>query len=84
VALAPADLVVPAGLPAPLADDVAAQLAGLAGPHTVVTVTTDGLDKALRASPARLSTMGRDLDADYWYFLGCAAAGRHAAALLGG
>ena len=32
--------------------------------------------------PVRLSTMGRDLDQDYAYFLTSAAAGRHAAALL--
>jgi hypothetical protein len=53
--------------------------------HRVVRVRTDGLDAALRSSPARLSTMGRSLDEDYWYFLAAAAAGRHAAALaLGG
>jgi len=31
----------------------------------------------------KLSTMGRDLDADHAYFLTAAAAGRHAAALVG-
>ncbi len=40
---------------------------------------TEGLDAALRALPVKLSTMGRDLDADHAYFLAAAAAGRHAA-----
>ncbi|HEY6597507.1 MAG TPA: DUF3866 family protein [Asanoa sp.] len=78
VALAPADLVVPAGLD----DLLGAQLAGLASRHRLVRVATDGLDAALRASPVPLSTMGRGLDADHAYFLAHAAAGRHAAALL--
>jgi len=81
VALAPADLVVPAGLPDPLATRVHADLAPLAQRHRTVSVPTDGLDAALRALPVRLSTMGRDLDADHAYFLAAAAAGRHAAAL---
>jgi hypothetical protein len=51
--------------------------------HTLIRVATDGLDAALRASPVGLSTMGRGLDADYAYFLAAAAAGRHAAALIG-
>jgi hypothetical protein len=79
VALAPADLVVPAGLD----DLLGAQLAGLASRHRLVTVATDGLDAALRALPVPLSTMGRGLDADHAYFLAHAAAGRHAAALVG-
>jgi hypothetical protein len=82
VALAGADLVVPTGLPPELDADVRDQLKPLAERHRIVDVSTDGLDEALRASPAQLSTMGRSLDADYWYFLACAAAGRHAAALL--
>jgi hypothetical protein len=82
VALAPADLVVPAGLTAPLAAAVTAALAPLAPPHRVATVEVDGLDEAMRALPVKLSTMGRDLDGDHAYFLACAAAGRHAAALL--
>jgi len=81
VALAPADLVVPAGLPDSLATRVHADLAPLAQRHRIVSVPTDGLDAALRALPVRLSTMGRDLDADHAYFLAAAAAGRHAAAL---
>jgi hypothetical protein len=82
VALAPADLVVPDDLPAGLAAEVAKGLAGLPERHRVVRVPTAGLDAALRALPVKLSTMGRDLDADHAYFLSAAAAGRHAAALL--
>jgi hypothetical protein len=81
VALAPADLVVPTGLPAALADVVAEALAPLAGRHRIVAVDGTGLDAALRGLPVKLSTMGRDLDADYAYFLAAAAAGRHAAAV---
>jgi hypothetical protein len=80
VALAPADLVLPAGLDPALG--VEAALAPLHARHRVVTVPVDGLDTALRALPLKLSTMGRDLDADHVYFLAAAAAGRHAAALL--
>ncbi len=81
VALARADLVVPADLPTELAGLVNAAVAGLAERHRLVYVPTDGLDAALRALPVKLSTMGRDLDADHSYFLAAAAAGRHAAAL---
>jgi hypothetical protein len=81
VALAPADVAVPA-LPAPLGERIAAQAAPLAERHRLVTVPLDGLEDALRASPVRLSTMGRGLDEDLAYFLAAAAAGRHAAALL--
>jgi hypothetical protein len=77
VALAPADLVVPAELAA----EFAAVLAPLAARHRIVPVETEGLDEALRALPVKLSTMGRDLDADHAYFLAAAAAGRHAARL---
>jgi hypothetical protein len=76
VALARADIAVPAGLEL--------DLSTLAARHRIVTVHTDGLDAALRASPAKLSTMGRGLDEDYPYFLAGAAAGRHAAGLLRG
>ena len=81
VALAPAEVVVPelAGEPGAR---VAAAAAGLGGRHRIVPVTVDGLEEALRACPVGLSTMGRGLDADLPYFLSCAAAGRHAAALL--
>ncbi len=81
VALAGADLVVPEGVDTALG--VAAALAPLRVRHRVVTVPVDGLDAALRALPVKLSTMGRDLDADHVYFLAAAAAGRHAARLLG-
>jgi hypothetical protein len=80
VALAPADLVVPAGVDGSLRMDAA--LAPLRARHRVVTVAVDGLDSALRTLPVKLSTMGRDLDADLVYFLAAAAAGRHAAALV--
>ena len=83
VALAHADIVVPAGLPEPLASDVATAIAQLGIRHTLVEVAIDGLDAALRDLPVRLSTMGRDLDSDHAYFLSAAAAGRHAATLLG-
>jgi hypothetical protein len=46
-------------------------------------VPVDGLYDALRSAPVKLSTMGRDLDADRAYFEAAAAAGRHAAGLLG-
>jgi hypothetical protein len=82
VALAPADLVVPVGLPAPLARDVESALAPLCPPHRLVRVDPDGLDEALRRLPLKLSTMGRDLHADHAYFPAAGAAGRHAAALL--
>jgi hypothetical protein len=80
VALAPADLVVPAGVDPALGVDTA--LAPLRQRHRVVTVAVDGLDEALRALPVKLSTMGRDLDTDHVYFLAAAAAGRHAASLV--
>jgi hypothetical protein len=81
VALAPADLVVPADLPASLAETVAAALGPLAPPHRLVRVPSADLETALRSSPVRLSTMGRGFDADPAYFLSAAAAGRHAATL---
>jgi hypothetical protein len=82
VALAPADLVIPAGLPSRLRTEVLTALEPLAARHRLVTVAVDGLDATLRALPVKLSTMGRGLDADHAYFIACAAAGRHAAALL--
>jgi hypothetical protein len=81
VALAAADIVVPTGLPQPLADDVARDVAPLADRHRIVEVETDGLLDALRALPVRLSTMGRSLEQDTSYFLAAAAAGRRAAEL---
>jgi hypothetical protein len=98
VALRPADLVLPdplidalAGTPGgdrageridELAREIETALAPLARTHRLVRVDTAGLDDALRASPVRLSTMGRGLDRDRVYFLAAAAAGRHAATLL--
>jgi len=82
VALAPADVVLPS-LPGPLGERIAAEAAPLGSRHRLVTVGVDGLEDALRACPVPLSTMGRDLDGDLAYFLAAAAAGRHAAALLG-
>src|SRR6266702_3019653 len=81
VALARADVVVPA-LPGKFGARVAAEAATLSGRHDLVTVPADGLEAALRACPARLSTMGRGLDEDLAYFLAAAAAGRHAGRLL--
>jgi hypothetical protein len=83
VALARADVVVP-GLPGPFGAQVAAEAAELGARHAIVTVPVDGLETALRASPARLSTMGRGLAEDLAYFLAAAAAGRHASRLLRG
>ena len=81
VALARADVVVPA-LAGEFGAQVAAEAAPLGGRHELVTVPADGLEAALRACPARLSTMGRGLDEDLAYFLAAAAAGRHAGRLL--
>jgi hypothetical protein len=82
VALSPADVVVPE-LPGQFGVDVRAQAAALARRHHLVDVAVDGLADALAQSPTRLSTMGRGLDEDLAYFLAAAAAGRHAARLLG-
>jgi hypothetical protein len=81
VALAPADVVIPA-FPQPQATRVAADVAPLATRHRLITVPVDGLDEALRATPVSLSTMGRSLDEDHEYFLAAAAAGKYAASLL--
>ena len=54
------------------------------GRHRLVEVDAGSdLLVALAASPVRLSTMGRGLDADPAAFLAAAAAGVHAAGLLG-
>lgn len=82
VALAPADVVLPA-MTGELGDDVRSQAAALVDRHRLVEVPVDGLEAALRICPTRLSTMGRGLDEDLFYFLAAAAAGRHAASLLG-
>src|ERR1700677_2795209 len=82
VALARADVVVP-DLPGQFGAQVAREAEPLAERHRIVTVPVDGLEAALRACPAPLSTMGRGLDEDLAYFLTAAAAGRHAGRLLG-
>jgi hypothetical protein len=77
VALAPADVVVPAsyaGLAAPALADLAR--------HRVVEVDDTGLPEALQGWRSLLSTMGRGLDDDPVAFVAAAAAGRHAASLL--
>jgi hypothetical protein len=83
VALARADVVVP-DLPGEFGVRVAAQAAPLGERHNLVRVAVDGLMEVLAGSPVRLSSMGRGLDGDGAYFLAAAAAGRHAAHLLGG
>jgi len=50
--------------------------------HRLIMVDLTGLRTVLAASPIRLSSMGRGLDADPAYFLAAAAAGRHATTLL--
>ena len=67
-----ADLIVPIR-------DALARLSG----HRLVTVGLAGLREVLARSPIRLSSMGRELVDDPGYFLAAAAAGRHAASLLG-
>jgi hypothetical protein len=87
VALRPADVVVPVmvGALAELSAQVAAEARVLGPPwgiHRLVRVATDGLLSVLEGVPG-LSTMGRSLADDPGAFLAAAAAGRHAAALLG-
>jgi len=81
VALAPADVVVPASY-AGLVDPV---LVGAAphGRHRLVTVADHDLERALGPWSPLLSTMGRGLAEDPVAFVAAAAAGRHATALLG-
>ncbi|WP_432825407.1 DUF3866 family protein [Dactylosporangium sp. CA-092794] len=79
VALAPADLVMPADLSPALAAVVRPALSALCPPHTLVEVPSTDLAEALAALPVKLSTMGRDFTQDTAYFLSAAAAGRHAA-----
>ncbi len=79
VGLGPVCLPLPNNLPDELAQSVARDLADRPDRAILERVETTGLDEALRASPVRLSTMGRTLDEDYAYFLINAAAGRFAA-----
>lgn len=81
VALRAADVALPQADVAPW-PDVRSSCARLAERHRLVDVPLDGLADALRATPVRLSSMGRGLDEDPAYFLAAAAAGRHAASLL--
>jgi hypothetical protein len=81
VALAPADVAVPE-MGGAFGAEVVATVAQLSPPHRLVTIDTSGLRDAVAAAPVRVATMGRNLDEDTAYFLGCAAAGRHAATLL--
>jgi hypothetical protein len=80
--MAPADIVVP-HLDGALGDEVRAAVAGLCPPHRLVDVALDGLLDAVAAAPVTVSTMGRGLGEDTAYFMACAAAGRHAATLVG-
>ena len=82
VALARADVVVPV-LDGEFGALVAGQAQLLAERHHLVGVPTGGLLAALAGCPVPLTTMGRGLDEDRAYFLAAAAAGRHAAGLLG-
>ncbi|WP_454856120.1 DUF3866 family protein [Promicromonospora soli] len=95
VALAPADIPVPAptadveNLPAwgpPLTRRIREQALALtadAPRHTLTDVPADAaLVETLRTSPAGLRTMGRDLDADPASFVAAAVAGIHAHRLL--
>lgn len=80
VALARADVVVPE-FEGEIGDLVQTQVRALGDRHALVSIAVDGLEEPLRSSPVRLSTMGRDLDADPTPFLAAAAAGVHAANL---
>lgn len=82
VALVGMDLAVPEGLPLELRGRVEDDLAAQPERNRIIYVSDQGLLEALAASPVTLSTMGRGIDEDPWYFLAAAAAGRHAAALL--
>jgi hypothetical protein len=81
VALSPADVVVPR-LEGAIGVEVAEAVAPLSPPHRLIDVDIAGLHAAIAAAPVQASTMGRGLDDDLAYFLGCAAAGRHAGTLI--
>lgn len=82
VAVTAADVVVPA-LPGDFGERVRRAAAPLAARHRLIDVSVDGLDAVLRASPVDLSSMGRSYGDDPAAFLSAAAAGRHAAGLVG-
>lgn len=84
VALCGMDLVMPEGLPGELEMQVEDDLAAQPERNRVVWIPHTGLLEALEDMDAvvRLSTMGRRLAEDRWYFLAAAAAGRHAATYL--
>jgi len=81
VALAPAEVAVPR-IDSDFGAHVREVAAVLSPPHRLVDVDVDGVLAALEGSPVPLSSMGRTLADDPWYFVGCAVAGRHAATLL--
>jgi hypothetical protein len=81
VALASADIAVP-DLPGDFGAAIKASAERLSPPHRLVGVPVDGLRDAIAAAPVAVSSMGRGLDEDLAYFLGCAAAGRHTATFL--
>lgn len=81
VALAPADVVVPV-LPGEFGEKVRDQAWPLGDRHTLVEVSTTGLEGELLSLPVRPSTMGRALEQDRAAFLSPAAAGRYAATLV--
>jgi hypothetical protein len=78
VALSPADVVVPSSC-----TSLVEPLRSAFAHHRLVEVDDAGLDEVLRDWAPLLSTMGRGLDDDPVAFVAAAAAGRHAAALLG-
>lgn len=94
VALRPADIAVPDLAGAGSLPDIAnsRQLTKLSAGvnraaqslplHRLNRISLTGLDRALLDCPVRLSSMGRNLDADPAYFLAGAAAGRLAVHLL--
>ena len=83
VALVRADIVVP-DLGGEFGSRILAAAQPLAARHNLVRVDVAGLTEILHACPVQLSTMGRGLAEDPAYFLGAAAAGRHAATLVSG
>ncbi len=77
-ALAPSTLVLPE-LPDPLAAEVRERLGGLPPRHRVAVAPGGPAIEWLVRSGVRVTTMGRDPDADPYFFLAAGAAGVHAA-----